>query len=152
MMAQRLARWNWRSGGPRFKSYPRLTFQSWSSYQINQLGSEAASDSTLKQLTTCGVSTTCTFFTIQKPSSARFMVKVRCSTQVSRTENGFPEVGRGAEPQQFGHCSLAYNMCAQGRHFNFFLGGQIFLYFSMPPDYWKIGKNSTLYVVIWCYS
>ena len=30
-----------------------------------------------------------------------------------------------------------------------------FLNFSMPPrppDYWKIGKNSTLYVVIWRYS
>ena len=60
MMAQRLARRDWRSGGPRFKSHPRLTFQSWSSYQLNQLGSKAASDSTLKQLTTCGVSNTCT--------------------------------------------------------------------------------------------
>ena len=28
-------------------------------------------------------------------------------------------------------------------------GGQIFLYSVMPPDYWKIGKNNTLYVVIW---
>ena len=65
MMAQRLARRDWRSGGPRFKSHPRLTFQSWSSYQLNQLGSKAASDSTLKQLTTCGVSNTCTsLFTI----------------------------------------------------------------------------------------
>ena len=27
-----------------------------------------------------------------------------------------------------------------------------FFYFSMPLDYWKIGKNSTLYVVIWRYS
>ena len=60
MMAQRLARRDWRSVGPRFKSHPRLTFQSWSSYQLNQLGSEAASDSTLKQLITCGVSNTCT--------------------------------------------------------------------------------------------
>ena len=41
----------WRSGGPRFKSRPRLISQSWSSYQLNQLGSKAASDSTLKQLT-----------------------------------------------------------------------------------------------------
>ena len=40
----------------------------------------------------------------------------------------------------------------QGRHFNFFLGGQNFFKFSMPPDYWKNGKNSTLYVVIWRYS
>ena len=41
MMAQRLARRDWRSGGPRFKSHPRLTFQSWSSYQLNQLGIKA---------------------------------------------------------------------------------------------------------------
>ena len=40
----------------------------------------------------------------------------------------------------------------QERHFNVFLGELIFLYFSMPLDYWKIGKNSTLYVVIWRYS
>ena len=60
LMAQRLVRRDWRSGGPRFKSHPRLTSQSWSSYQLNQLGSKAASDSTLKQLTTCGVSNTCT--------------------------------------------------------------------------------------------
>ena len=51
MMAQRLARRGWRSGGPRFKSHSRLISQSWSSYQLNQLGSKAASDSTLKQLT-----------------------------------------------------------------------------------------------------
>ena len=42
--------------------------------------------------------------------------------------------------------------CTQGCHFNFFLGGKKNFYFSMPPDYWKIGKNSTLYVVIWRYS
>ena len=60
MMVQRLARRDWRSGGTRFESHPRLTFQSWSSYQLNQLGSKAASDLTLKQLTTCGVSNTCT--------------------------------------------------------------------------------------------
>ena len=29
----------------------------------------------------------------------------------------------------------------QWRHFNFFLGGQIFFYFSMLPDYRKIGKK-----------
>ena len=40
----------------------------------------------------------------------------------------------------------------QWRHFNFFLVGQIFFYFSMPPNYWKIRKNSTLYVIIWRYS
>ena len=40
-----------------------------------------------------------------------------------------------------------------GASFQLFLrGGQNFLNFSMPPDYWKIGKNSTLYVVIWRYS
>ena len=44
----------WRSGGPRFKSHPRLISQSWSSYQLNQLGSKAASDSTLKPLTLAG--------------------------------------------------------------------------------------------------
>ena len=43
---------------------------------------------------------------------------------------------------------------AQGRHFNFFLGGKIFFYSSVPPDYWKIGKkqhficsNLTLFIV-----
>ena len=36
-MTPRLARRDWRSGGPRFKSHPRLTFQSWSSYQLNLL-------------------------------------------------------------------------------------------------------------------
>ena len=66
LMAQRLARREWRSGGPRFKSHPRLTFQSWSSYQLNQMGSKAASDSTLKQLTTCGVSNTSTLLLLIK--------------------------------------------------------------------------------------
>ena len=60
LMSQRLAHRDWRSGGPRFKSHPRLTSQSWPSYQLNQVGSKPASDSTLKQLTTCGVSNTCT--------------------------------------------------------------------------------------------
>ena len=50
----------WRSGGPRFKSRPRQISQSWSSYQLNQLGSKAASDLTLKTVDTCGVSNTCT--------------------------------------------------------------------------------------------
>ena len=31
-------------------------------------------------------------------------------------------------------------------------GAKFFFYYSMPPDCWKIGKNSTLYVVIWHYS
>ena len=39
----------WRSGGPRFQSHPRLTSQSWSRYQLNQVGSEAASESTFDQ-------------------------------------------------------------------------------------------------------
>ena len=42
---------DWRSGGTRFKSHPSLTFQSWSSYQLNQLGSKATSDPTFKQST-----------------------------------------------------------------------------------------------------
>ena len=54
-----------RSKGPRFKShwsmanFPMMNW--WSSYQLNQLGSKAASGSTLKQLTTCGVSNTVYF-------------------------------------------------------------------------------------------
>ena len=31
-------------------------------------------------------------------------------------------------------------------------GVKIFFYSLMPPDYWKIGKNNILYVVIWRYS
>ena len=31
-------------------------------------------------------------------------------------------------------------------------GGKFYFYFSMPPDYLKIGKTSTLYLVIWRYS
>jgi len=39
------------------------------------------------------------------------------------------------------------------RYFNFFLGeAKIFFYFLMPLDCWKIGRNSTLYVVIWRHS
>ena len=48
----------WGSGGPRFQSHPRLTFQSCSRYQLNQLGSKAASESTFKKSNTCGVSNT----------------------------------------------------------------------------------------------
>ena len=75
LMAQRLACRGWRSGGPWFKSHPGLTTQSWSSNQLNQLGSEATSDSTLKQLITCGVSNTCTllyFYSTQTPESFNF--------------------------------------------------------------------------------
>ena len=46
----------WGSGVPRFQSHPRLTFQSCSRYQLNQLGSKAASESTIKKSNTCGVS------------------------------------------------------------------------------------------------
>ena len=63
----RLAHRGWRLGGSRFKSHPRLNSQSWSSYQLNQLESKAASDSTLKQSTTCGVSNT-VYFTFFSPS------------------------------------------------------------------------------------
>ena len=44
----------WRSGGPRFKPGPSLISPSWSSYQVNQLGSKAASDSILKHWTFAG--------------------------------------------------------------------------------------------------
>ena len=47
----------------------------------------------------------------------------------------------------------------QERHFNFFLGCKIFFYFSMPLDYWKIGKkqhficsNLTLFIVLFFLS
>ena len=36
----------------------------------------------------------------------------------------------------------------QGRHFNFFLGGQIFVLFFNATGLLKNWKNSTLYVVI----
>ena len=41
-----------------------------------------------------------------------------------------------------------------GESFQLFLGGggKLVSNFSMPPDYWNIEKNSTLYVVIWRYS
>ena len=52
----------WWSGGPRFQSHSRLTFQSCSRYQLNQLGSEAASESTFKKSNTCGVSNTKLYF------------------------------------------------------------------------------------------
>ena len=56
----------WGSGGPRFQSHPRLTFQSCSRYQLNQLGSKAASESTFKKSNTCGVSNTRLYFTLPK--------------------------------------------------------------------------------------
>ena len=53
----------WGSGGPRFQSHPRLTFQSCSRYQLNQLGSKAASESTFEKSNTCGVSNNRLYFT-----------------------------------------------------------------------------------------
>ena len=44
----------WGSGGPWFQSHPRLTFQSCSRYQLNQLGSKAASESTFKKSNIAG--------------------------------------------------------------------------------------------------
>ena len=52
----------WGSGGPRFQSHPRLTFQSCSRYQLNQLGSKAASESTVKKSNTSGVSNNRLYF------------------------------------------------------------------------------------------
>ena len=46
-----MARRDWRSGGPRFKSYQRLISQSRSNYQLDQLGSEGTPDPTFEQLT-----------------------------------------------------------------------------------------------------
>ena len=40
-----------------------------------------------------------------------------------------------------------YKDCHQGRHFNFFLGGNFFLFFN-DTELLKNWKNSTLYVVI----
>ena len=37
-------------------------------------------------------------------------------------------------------------MADQGCHFNFFLEGQIFLYFSMPPGILKNWKKTALYM------
>ena len=51
-----------RIGRSRFQSHPRLTFQSCSLYHLNQLGSEAASESPFKLPNTCGVSNTRLYF------------------------------------------------------------------------------------------
>ena len=58
----------WGSGGPRFQSHPRLTFQSCSRFQLNQLGSKAASESTFKKSNTCGVLNTRLYFTLEHTS------------------------------------------------------------------------------------
>ena len=55
----------WGLGGPRFRSHRRLTFQSRSRYQLNQLGSKAASESTFKKSNTCGVSNNRLYFNVQ---------------------------------------------------------------------------------------
>ena len=92
LMAQSIARRDWRSGGPRFKSHPRLTSQSWPSYQLNQLGSKAASDLTLKQLTTCGVSNTCTlYFECLTTQSSRLQIKQLRSCRIKNIP--FQKVG-----------------------------------------------------------
>ena len=66
VMAQRLERRDWRSGGPRFKSHPRLTSQSWPSYQLNQLGSKAVSDSTLNSWILAGYQIRVLYFKIKQ--------------------------------------------------------------------------------------
>ena len=60
-MAQRLARRAEDREVPG-SSPARDYFLSWSSYQLNQLGSKAASDSTLKQLTFAGYQTRVLYF------------------------------------------------------------------------------------------
>ena len=57
-MAQKLARRAEDREVPGSMYHPTLTFQSCSRYQLNQLGSEAASESTFKKSNTCGVSNT----------------------------------------------------------------------------------------------
>ena len=66
----------WGSGGPRFQSHPRLTFQSCSRYQLNQLGSKAASESTFKKSNTCGVSNNRLYF-MQR--HIRHITKIKCN-------------------------------------------------------------------------
>ena len=61
LMAQRPG---WGSGGPRFQSHPILTLQPCSRYQLNQLGSKAALESTFKKSNTCGASNTRLYFFI----------------------------------------------------------------------------------------
>ena len=76
----------WGSGGPRFQSYsyPRLTFQSCSRYQLNQLGSKTASELTFKKLNTCGVSNTFTSLYIPWSSLTGVSSSARCSIPVTR--------------------------------------------------------------------
>ena len=71
LMARRLARRaeEWEVPG---SSPTRLTFQSCSRYQLNQLVSKAASDSTSKKSNTCGVSYTRLNFTFRNSCSAEF--------------------------------------------------------------------------------
>ena len=87
MMAQRLARRAEDWEVPGFKSHPRLISQSWSSYQLNQLGSKAASDSTLKQLTLAGYQILVLYFlyyVYQKGSQCRIL-KARIMSLKSNT-------------------------------------------------------------------
>ena len=61
-MAQRLARRAEDREVPGSSPTPRLTFLSCSRYQLNQLGSKAASESTVKKSNTCGVSNNRLYF------------------------------------------------------------------------------------------
>ena len=61
-MAQRLACWAEDREVPGSSPHPRLTFQSCSRYQLNQLGSKAASELTFKKSNTCGVSNNRLYF------------------------------------------------------------------------------------------
>ena len=70
----------WGSGGPRFQSHPRLTFQSCSRYQLNQLGSEAASESTFNKSNTCGVSNNRLYFTVFTIRMTFWSLQVICSS------------------------------------------------------------------------
>ena len=51
---------DWRLGGPHFQVQPKTNFSIMIKLPVKSTGGRAASDSTLKQLNTCGVSNTCT--------------------------------------------------------------------------------------------
>ena len=62
LMAQRLVRRAENREVPGSSPTQGLTFQSCSRYQLNQLGSKAASESTFKKSNTCGVSNNRLYF------------------------------------------------------------------------------------------
>ena len=71
-----------------------------------------------------------------------------CHEMVSPRQEQSPPVAAALLTEQHDRQN-PHELHKQGRHFNFFLGGN-FLYFSMPPHYWKNWKkNSTLHVLIW---